>query len=381
MMKIASQRKKKRTARIFALRSRFSLKVPAFAKAVFGLSILSLLIHVSFYISSSFADWFNFTVASFLRDLLARISALIPFSVAEALILLIVPLFIAALVYGFLLKDELKQTRFLCLLLSFILLLYSLFVLIFASGYRGSTLDRKMKIETVAVSENDLYDTALWLIDEIDALSPEIALDADGASVMPFGFDRMTEEIRASYESLRDQYHFIPYSSGRAKPVAMSRAMSYTRILGVYTFFTGEANVNPNFNDFSTAFTAAHEMAHQRGFAREDEANMMAFLACTNSDVPYLRYAGYFEMLRYVLSALSSSSSMYYAEAWYRTPAFARSDQEFYEARFAPYRDSVVGNVSGTVNDAYLKLQGTEGKKSYGLVVDLAVALYRSEER
>lgn len=367
--------------KIRELYRRFSLKVPAFAKAVFGLSILSLLIHVFFYISSSFADWFNFTVASFLRDLLARISALIPFSVAEALILLIVPLFIAALVYGFLLKDELKQTRFLCLLLSFILLLYSLFVFTFASGYRGSTLDRKMKIETVAVGEKDLYDTALWLIDEIDALAPEISSDAYGASVMPFGFDRMTEEICASYESLRDRYHFIPYSSGRAKPVAMSHAMSYTRILGVYTFFTGEANVNTNFNDFSTAFTAAHEMAHQRGFAREDEANMMAFLACTNSDVPYLRYAGYFEMLRYVLSALSSSSSMYYAEAWYRTPVFARLDQELYEAKFSPYRDSVVGNVSGSVNDAYLKLQGTEGKKSYGLVVDLAVALYRSEER
>ena len=360
---------------------RFLSKVPPFFIVAFGLGFVSFLLHISFYISSSFADGFNLTVASFLRELFARISSLFPFSLAEALILLLLPLFAAALIYGIALKDGAKQTRFLCFLLSFILLLYSSFVLTFASGYRGSTLDRKMGIERSAVSDEELYDTALWLIDELEELSPQIQSDAEGATVMPFSFDEMTEEIRDSYDSLRKKYGFIPCSTGKAKPIAMSRAMSYTRILGVYTFFSGEANVNTNFNDFSTVFTTAHEMAHQRGFAREDEANMMAFLVCTHSDAPYLRYAGHFEMLRYVLSALSSSGSMYYAEAWYRMPDVARADQAVYAARFAPYRESVVGNVSGAVNDAYLKLQGTEGEKSYGLVVDLAVALYRAEYR
>ena len=365
--------------KIRELYRRFSPRVPVFAIVVFGLSLVSLLIHLLFYVSTTFADGFNLTVSAFFRELLARISSIVPFSLAEALILLIIPLFVAALVYGFYLKDPIRQTRFACLLLSFILLFYSSFVLTFAAGYRGSTLDRKMGIERRAVGETELYGTALWLIDELENLSPEIVYDAEGASVMPFGFDEMVGEIRVSYDSLRQKYDFLSYSSGEAKPVAMSRAMSYTNILGVYTFFTGEANVNTNFNDFSTVFTAAHEMAHQRGFAREDEANMMAFLACMNSDVPYLRYAGCFEMLRYVLSALSSTGSMYYAEAWYRMPEGARSDQAVYAARFAPYRDSVVGHVSGTINDTYLKLQGTAGQKSYGLVVDLAVALYRME--
>lgn len=367
--------------KIGTLWRRFSLKVPAFAMAVFALSFVSLVIHVLFYVSSPFADFFNLHVSAVLRDLLARISSVFPFSLAEAVILLILPFFAVALTYGVLLKDALKQTRFLCLLLSFILLLYSSFVLTFAAGYRGSTLDQKMGIERSALGEEDLYETALWLIDELDRVTPEIARDADGATVMPFGFDEMAEEIRASYGSLQQKYRFIPDSSGKAKPIALSRAMSYTRILGVYTFFTGEANVNTNFNDFNTVFTAAHEMAHQRGFAREDEANMMAFLVCINSDVSYLRYTGYFEMLRYVLSALSSTGSMYYAEAFYRMPEIARDDQAVYAARFAPYRDSAVGNVSGAVNDTYLKLQGTEGEKSYGLVVDLAVALYRAEHR
>ena len=34
--------------------------------------------------------------------------------------------------------------------------------------------------------------------------------------------------------------------------------------------------------------------------------------------------------------------------------------------------------VVGTVNDSYLQSQGTPGTKSYGMVVDLAVAYHKS---
>jgi hypothetical protein len=49
-----------------------------------------------------------------------------------------------------------------------------------------------------------------------------------------------------------------------------------------------------------------------------------------------------------------------------------------YSEFFDRYRETVVSEVSGAINDTYLKLQGTEGSKSYGRVVDLAVAWYKS---
>ena len=45
-----------------------------------------------------------------------------------------------------------------------------------------------------------------------------------------------------------------------------------------------------------------------------------------------------------------------------------------YRTFFEKYRDTVVSQVSESVNNAYLVIQGTEGTKSYGMVVDLAVA-------
>jgi len=159
--------------------------------------------------------------------------------------------------------------------------------------------------------------------------------------------------------------------------VILSEPMTYTHIAGVYSFFTGEANVNTNFPDYTIPFTVAHELAHQRGIAREDEANFVAFLVCKESDDPYIRYSGYLNLFEYVSSALYSADQELYAKVASTLNTDVRYELMAYSKFFDKYRDSVAADVSGAVNDAYLKLQGTEGTRSYGLVVDLAVAYYK----
>ena len=41
------------------------------------------------------------------------------------------------------------------------------------------------------------------------------------------------------------------------------------------------------------------------------------------------------------------------------------------------YQGSAIGEVSGAVNNTFLIINGTEGTKSYGMVVDLACAYYK----
>ena len=51
-----------------------------------------------------------------------------------------------------------------------------------------------------------------------------------------------------------------------------------------------------------------------------------------------------------------------------------------YSKFFEKYRKTVVSDVSGAVNDTFLNINGVEeGSKSYGMVVDLAVAYYKVE--
>ena len=57
-----------------------------------------------------------------------------------------------------------------------------------------------------------------------------------------------------------------------------------------------------------------------------------------------------------------------------------RYEQKAYIEFFEKYRDNIAADISGATNDIYLQSQGvTEGGKSYGMVVDLAVAYYKSK--
>ena len=162
------------------------------------------------------------------------------------------------------------------------------------------------------------------------------------------------------------------------KQVALSTPMTYTHISGVYTFFTGEANVNVNYPDYVVAFSAAHEMAHQRGISREDEANFVAFLVCLEAQEPFLRYSGYLNLCEYLMSALYSASPALYRSVMATLDARAWGDLSAYSAFMKKYADNPAASVSNAINNAYLTSQGTPGIRSYNLVVDLAVSYYRS---
>jgi len=155
--------------------------------------------------------------------------------------------------------------------------------------------------------------------------------------------------------------------------------LSRMLILGMYSYYTGEANVNTQIADFAMVFTAAHEMAHQRGIAREDEANFVAFLILSNSDSVFLQYSGYLSMLDYVLAALRRANRSYFDAVRGQLNRQARADLNAYHAFFTQFRDTTLANVSSNVNNAFLQSQGqSAGVRSYGLVVDLAVVYFRN---
>jgi hypothetical protein len=126
-------------------------------------------------------------------------------------------------------------------------------------------------------------------------------------------------------------------------------------------------------------YTAAHELAHQRGVAREDEANFVAYLVCIESDDAYIRYSAYLNLYEYVASALYKASPELYTKVQTSLDKRVRYEMKAYSEFFEQYRDSVASEISGVVNDTYLTIQGTPGTASYGMVVDLAVAYYKAK--
>lgn len=354
-------------------------RLPRFAVSFYIAGAVSLCLFCVFLISEGFSDFFNRYISSVVRAILAYLTGWIPFSLAEMIVILSPVIIIAAVVFASKrYADSWHDVLVFCgTILSFVALFFGLFTMGFSAGYRGSTLDRKLGIERAGVSAEELYDTALILVEQINNEIAGVAFVEDGLSIMPYGYDEMNDRLIDAYDKACDKYRFIQRLDSNLKPVMLSELMSYTHITGVYSFFTGEANINVNFPDYTIPYTAAHELAHQRGIAREDEANFVAFLVCLESDDRYIRYSAYLNLYEYVSSALYSADPELYFQARAKLGDDVKSEMIAYSEFYDKYRDSVASDVSEAVNNTFLVIQGTEGTKSYGMVVDLAVAYYK----
>ena len=355
-------------------------RVPIFARVLFCVFGVALAVHIVSFLSVDFANFFNEKISAFLRMILAKITGILPFSLAETIIIAL-PVLIVVIIVVFVttqLKNKRKSTRFLVVMFAVAATFYSMFVLNFGTGYRNSPLDQKLGIERSGVTARELYDTALLLNEDVARVSEEIDFPlGGGSSSMPYGLSEMNDRLNAAYDVLCEKYTFIPGFHSKLKYIALSKPMVYTHISGVYSYYTGESNVNVAFPPYTVVYSAAHEMAHQRGIAREDEANFVAFLACASSDDAYIRYCGYQSMLEYVINALYSADRELYGELYSQLCPESITEMQAYNEFFEPYRKTVISDVSSAVNDTYLKALGQkDGEKSYGMVVDLAVAYY-----
>ena len=347
---------------------------------IYALAGLSAVIQLAAVLSPAFADWFNRYIGAAVRAGLAYLTGWIPFSFAELLILAIPLIFVlmlrvAVTHYSSTWREVL---RYCAELLALLLCFYILFVWGFGTGYHASTIEDKLGLDRQPVSAEELEQTARYLIEQISLEQENITYRPDGFSVMPYSHSEMNARLLDAYDDICDRYAFVQRLRSRIKPVILSEPWTYTHIAGVYTYFTGESNLNMHFPDYTLPYTAAHELAHQRGIAREDEANFLAFLVCIASEDAYIRYSGYLNLYEYVASALYSADPERYFAVLDTVNSDMCGELIAYNDFFAQYRETVVSEVSGAINDTYLKLQGTEGAKSYGRVVDLAVAWYKT---
>ena len=335
-------------------------------------------INIGYLLSPRFADAFNAGPSSHIRMFMARLTGWLPFSLAE-FIVLGSPV-IAAAVIAVAVRKAGRGSRFfvrtLTGLLSFAVFLYAMFVFSFGAGYRTTSLSRRLGLERQKVTTEELAGTMRITVDKLNGLADEIMILRDRGSVRPYSHRDTVALCLDSYADLSDRYGFLPKFSAPVKELVTSDLMTYTHISGMYTYFTGESNLNTNYPYYVNVYTTAHEMAHQRGVAREDEANFMAFLVCIGSEDPFMQYAGYLNMYEYLYSAMSGAREAR-EEIRDTLDQRVRYDLVCYSRFFDKYRNNAAATVSNTVNNTYLKMQGTEGARSYGLVVDLAVAYYR----
>jgi hypothetical protein len=165
---------------------------------------------------------------------------------------------------------------------------------------------------------------------------------------------------------------------GDPKPLMASRGLDYLGISGFYFPWTGEANFNRGTPPVSLPQVVAHEMSHQRGYAREDEANFMGYLVAVLTPHPYPRYSGCVFAQRQLLATLARHDRERALELVAQRHSGVQRDIDAARAYWARF-EGPASRAAGRVNNAYLKGHRVPGGiLSYRRSVELLVAYARS---
>lgn len=163
-------------------------------------------------------------------------------------------------------------------------------------------------------------------------------------------------------------------TGARPKASLLSPALARLGISGIFVPFTGEALVNRLLPESELPFSAAHERAHAAGWAREDEANFVAWRACRDHADPDFRYSGTLVASLYVVGTLLGADPEAARAVAGERSAAVRRDIEAIQAYQRRY-EGRLARAGDRVNDAYLRSQGeARGVQSYGRMVDLLLA-------
>jgi hypothetical protein len=168
---------------------------------------------------------------------------------------------------------------------------------------------------------------------------------------------------------------------GRAKTPLLTGLYERTGVAGFYFPFTGEANLRAGIPAVDNPKMLAHEKAHQRGVARESEANFWGFLAAAHSEQPEARYSAFVFAQRQLLAILVQLDRERARElAENRLPGVQRDiDDSRRYWRSLRGRGTALGR---TVNDAFLRSNRVAGGvRNYSMSTALIIAYAREEMR
>lgn len=320
-------------------------------------------------------DSFYPYVTRWVQKVLSAISSIFPFTLWQALAILLVALFFGTLALVIVKKKSV--IRWLGWVLAVVSLGWSMHVGIYGLNFYASALSEDIRQESVPLQQKDLENALVYFRDQANELAAQLPRNKDG-NLLYHDFDVLGRKAGDGYKNLTQEgYAVFAGSTLPVKKLSWARLYSAMGICGVSMALTGEASVNPQIPNMSIPFVMCHEMAHRMCIALEDDANFAAFLACEANDDPQFRYSAFYMAYRYCYNALARADREALKEIHAGVNDLFRRDLRFYDAFFEKEKSDAATKVATTANNAYIQASGDKtGTASYGMVATQLVNWY-----
>jgi hypothetical protein len=248
-------------------------------------------------------------------------------------------------------------------LVNVILILYISFKLLWGLNYSRPSISTQLNISDEKYTVKELVLLGNFFINRLNKLQPKTNPN------LTYTIAQLREKSVAEYLKMEQKNSFFHYNHPSVKSVSNNWMVSKIGIEGYYNPLSGEANVNMALPPWVLPFVACHEISHQLGVAREDEANLAAYLVGINSSDVNFQYSVNYNMLRYILFEIRFKSPDDYLKM--RDQLHPGVIANFTaENQFWRKYNGQMSNYMGVAFDKFLKLNNQKrGIKSYQNIV------------
>lgn len=307
---------------------------------------------------------------------LKQVFSISPFSVGDILYG-ILGLFIFHLVLSFIsaaLRGRLQRSYFLTIIkwaIPVLLGVYILFNGLWGMNYNRKGVGAQLGLDTTGIAWEEIR--------QIDSLLLQKVNDARGS--MDFRESVSTGQIFAgaarAYERAAVNYPFLENGEPLVRSSIWGLVGDYVGFMGYFNPFTGEAEVNTRIPRFLMPYTTCHEIAHQLGYAKENEANFAGYLAASNSDDPFFHYSVYLDLFLYANRDLSLNDSAHARRLISGLSPAIQQDLRAWK-RYVQKQENPAADFVGRFYELYLRNnQQPSGLRSYSEVTRFLIAFFR----
>lgn len=181
--------------------------------------------------------------------------------------------------------------------------LYFAFHLFWGLNYYRLPLHKNLNLESDYTTEQ-LVNVTKKLIAKSNAIHSKI-IKIDSLPInIQYTKSSILNMVPLGYKALSKEFPHLEYYPKSIKKSLFSVPLTYMGFSGYLNPLTNESQVDYLIPKYNFPTTASHEVAHQLGYAAENEANFIGCLAAINHQDIYFKYSGYTFALRFCLNEI-----------------------------------------------------------------------------
>jgi hypothetical protein len=306
---------------------------------------------------------------------LRAVTAWIPFSLGDIL-------YAAAFVYVFIfsircfkniVQKKCSKQKFFFGTLKIIricLLGYIIFKLVWGLNYDRLGIAYQLQIEPKEFTTNQLKALTGDLVKSVNA-----ARNASGMYTFQYEQDNtIFYQAANAYRNIEQHHSFLAYHQPCIKPSLFNWVDNLIGVTGYYNPLTGETQINTSIPRFLLPYFITHEIAHQIGYAKEDEANFVAYLVSKGADDNAFRYSAYFNLFNYANRQLFARDSIAALINYKALDSLVKNDEVTYQ-NFLGNNTTTTDHYITAIYSKYLKANNQpKGINTYDEVIALLIS-------